>query len=96
MKNLSYLKYILILISLVLIFINWKIGVILFSVTYFFFYVFVYGPNFTLSFLSGLSVVSSVVFIFIDWKITIVLLIISFILIKLKLYGNRINSQNKH
>ncbi|HLP86703.1 MAG TPA: hypothetical protein VK153_02395 [Candidatus Paceibacterota bacterium] len=91
MKNLSYLKYISILIGIVFIFINWKIGVCIFSITYFFFYVFIHGPNYTLNFLGGLSIVSALIFIFINWKVSILLILISFFIIKFRLWGNKIN-----
>jgi uncharacterized membrane protein len=95
MNNLSYLKIISFLIGIIFLFINWKIGIVILSLAYFFFYVFMYGPNYTLSVLSGLSIFSAIVFIFINWKITIILLIVSYILIKFRLHGNKINFQNK-
>lgn len=93
MKKDIYIEIVIDLISIILCFFNWKIGLGLFIINSFIFHVLIYGPSYTLKVISGSSIIAAIVYLFFNWKISISLLIISYILNKFRLYGNKINNK---
>jgi hypothetical protein len=91
MKSENYIELLLDLVSVILMFFNWKIGISLFALTWFVFHILVHGPNLTLNFLSGASFIAGVIFIFFNWKIAVLFIIGGYLIIKFRGWANRVN-----
>ncbi|MDX9964265.1 hypothetical protein [Desulfobacter postgatei] len=90
MKLLNFIKYALGALSIVFLFINWKIAIMLFIIASIF-QAIPFGPDMLLSTISGYLIMGGVVFMFIDWRIGVVLLICAFLTTKFRIWGNRTN-----
>ncbi len=92
MKPFSFLKSILIIISVIFIFVNWKISIAVFLVATIF-HVIPRGPNALLSVIAGYLMIGGVVYLFINWKIGVALIICSFGVAKFRNWGNKVNRE---
>ncbi len=90
MKTLRIIKYLLIITSLVFIFINWKIAIVIFVIGTLF-HAIPLGPSFLLSAISGYLMIGGIVYLFMEWKIGISLIIVSILVAKFRVYGDKAN-----
>lgn len=90
MKLLRISKYILSVVAIGLLFVDWKIAIgvfILASIIH----TIPLGPNVLLNTIAGYLIISGIIYLFIDWKIGIVLVIAGFFVTKFHLWGNKKN-----
>lgn len=90
MKIFNLIKYLLCVIAIILIFINWKIAIIIFFVATIF-HVIPMGPNSLLSVITGYLIIGGIIYFFINWKIGIILVIAGILVTKFRIYGNKCN-----
>lgn len=90
---LNTIEYILVILSIVFLFINWQISIILF-VTGSIVHVIPSGPNKLLSVIAGYLVIFGVVYMFKDWVIGLFLIFGAFSVTRLRAFGNKIYNRN--
>ncbi len=90
MKIFNLIKYLLCVIAIIFIFINWKIAIIIFFVATIF-HVIPMGPNPLLSVITGYLIIGGIIYFFINWKIGIILVIAGILVAKFRIYGNKCN-----
>lgn len=91
MRILNLTKYILAVLSLIYIFINWKIAVWLF-LSASTLHAALLGPNVLLNSITGFLAIGGVIYIFIDWKISILLVMGSGLVAKFHVWSNKKNA----
>jgi hypothetical protein len=90
MKTFNFIKYLLCVVAIIFIFINWKIAIIIFFIATVF-HVIPMGPNTLLSVITGYLIIGGVVYLFISWKIAIALIFGGYLVTKFRIYGNKCN-----
>lgn len=92
MKIFNLTKYVLVVLCIIFLFLNWKVSIALLLIACIF-HVIPLGPNVLLSSVVGFLMVGGVVFIFIDWRIGVLLIISSLVVTKFRLWSNRVNHE---
>lgn len=90
MKLLRISKYILAVVAIGLLFVDWKIAIgvfILASIIH----TIPFGPNVLLNTIAGYLIIGGIIYIFIDWKIAVALIVAGFLVTKFHLWGNKKN-----
>jgi hypothetical protein len=90
MKILNIISSLLFVLSIIIIFFNWKIAIALFLVTSII-HVIPKGPNLLLSTITGYLMIGGVIYLFINWKIGLALIVCSLAVAKFRSYGNKCN-----
>jgi hypothetical protein len=90
MKLLESLKYLLVVVGIVYLFINWKISITLFLIGSIL-HVIPLGPNALLSVITGYLIIGGIGSLFFNWRIGIGLIVAGFITAKFRIWGNRLN-----
>jgi len=90
MRILNLIKYILGVLSVVLIFVSWKLAIALFLIASIV-HVFPAGPNHLLSVITGYLVIGGVIYLFINWKFGVGLILCGYLVAKFRVYGNKCN-----
>lgn len=91
MKILNLVKYLLGILSVIFIFLNWRVAIALFLIASIL-HVIPLGPNALLSVITGYLMIGGTFCLFINWKIGIALIMGGFLVTKFRIYGNKINS----
>jgi len=90
MKTLAIIKYILEVVAVGLLFVDWKMAIgvfILASIIH----TIPLGPNVLLNTIAGYFITGGIIYIFIDWKIGITLIVVGFLVTKFHVWGNKKN-----
>jgi tetratricopeptide (TPR) repeat protein len=90
MKILNLIKYLLGIFSIIYIFLNWQVAIVLFLIASII-HVIPMGPNLLLSVITGYLIIGGVIYLFINLKIGVVLIIGGVLLTKFRIYGNKVN-----
>lgn len=90
MKIFNLIKYFIGVLSIIFIFLNWRVAIALFLVASIF-HVIPLGPNPLLSVIIGYLMIGGVIYFFINWKIGIALIIAGLLVTKFRIYGNKAN-----
>lgn len=97
MNVLNILKYLLMTSSIIYIFINWKVAIMLFIIASIVHSI-PLGPYALLGIITGYFFIAGVVFIFLSWKVGIMLILFAFLTIKFRAWSIEVNRryyQNK-
>jgi len=95
MKMLAVTKYILAVIGIVFLFIDWKISIGLFLLASIV-HVIPLGPNPLLSVITGYLIIGGLAYLFFDWRIGVGLIIAGFLVAKFRIWGNKKNYEYYH
>ena len=90
MNILKIIKYILFCLAIVLLFINWKISIIVWLVAVIL-HTIPFGPNTLLSVITGILIIAGVIYIFIDWKIGVLLFGFGILATRFRVWANKKN-----
>ena len=90
MKIIGISKSILAVLSIVFIFIDWRISIALFLLASIV-HVIPLGPNALLSVVTGYLFIGGVICFFIDWRIAIALIVCSGFVASFRLWANKVN-----
>ncbi len=91
MKIIAVFKYLLALLGVIFLFINWKVSIALYSIGLLL-HVFPSGPRALLNFLSGYSLLAGIISLFFDWRMGIGLIVLSLLIAKFRVWGDRKNA----
>jgi len=94
MKIIALIKYLLAIVALIFIFINWKIAVGLFLLATIF-YVIPLGVNALLGVMTGYFLIGGIISLFINWKISVIFVLFAFLTIKFRVWGNKATEEYK-
>jgi hypothetical protein len=92
MKILTSIKYILAVVAVGLLFVDWRIAIgvfILSSIVH----TIRFGPNVLLNTITGYLIIGGIVYFFVDWKIGAALIIAGFLVTKFHVWGNQKNTE---
>lgn len=95
MKLLTISKYILAVVAIGLLFIDWKIAIAVFLFASIL-HVIPLGPNPLLSVITGYLIIGGFVYLFIDWRIGVALIVAGFLVTKFRIWGNKKNFEYYH
>jgi len=90
MKILVWLKRLCAIFAIIFIFINWKVGIILFILGIIL-HAIPEGPKHLLNTLTGILIASGVFYFLINWKIAILLVISGFAISRFNLWADKVN-----
>lgn len=94
MRILRIVSYILLVVALILVFINWKyaLSIFLFSTLV---YIFPTGLKPLLNVLTGYLLIAGIIYLFVDWRIGIVLILLSGLTAKLRIWSANIKREKR-
>lgn len=90
MKILNLIKYLLGVLSIIIIIFNWQVAIALFLVASIS-HVIPLGPNSLLSVITGYLIIGGAIHLFINWKIGVALIIGGYLVTKFRIYVNKCN-----
>lgn len=95
MKLLTISKYILGVVAIGLLFIDWKIAIAVFLLASIL-HVIPLGPNPLLSVITGYLIIGGIIYLIFDWRIGVVLIMAGFLVTKFRIWGNKKNYEYYH
>ncbi|MEK7530460.1 MAG: hypothetical protein AAB573_01215 [Patescibacteria group bacterium] len=90
MKFLNISKYVLAVLAIGLLFVDWKIAIGVFALATLV-HAFPLGPNTLLNAIAGDLIIGGLIYCFFDWRIGIALIIFGFLVIQFRLWAHRKN-----
>jgi len=94
MTALRFVKYGLTVTAIALIFINWKMAIVVFLLASIL-HAIPKGPDFLMSVITGYLIAGGIAYIYFDWRIGIVLIIAGFLVAKFRIWGNKKNHESQ-
>lgn len=92
MKFLRILKYILAIVAIGLLFVNWKIAIAVFILASVI-HTIPLGPNVLLNTITGYLIIGGVISFFFDWRLAIILIVAGLLVAKFHGWGNKQNAE---